>query len=333
MAAASTSHDVALLLDWEPLCTLGPALANHAGCVIRNCLYIHGGIEKYGSTSPSDKLFCLNLARSPGSWSEVKVAGSPHLSHHACVTLEDRYMVLIGGWDGHQRISNVHVFDAQEQQWLPMRTSGFPEGAGLSSHAAVVASGGILIVGREGSLRIQRKHGNVYTLTGSVNSGQFVYKKMTNNTASRSGHSINSVGNMLYIIGGRDDQLIEVHSGFGSREPVGSMNASIGSVAAQLKPLKKPPCGRKNHVSFTGTGCIVIHGGDTFDGRSREPVNELYLVTTSPHLNFYKLGNSSVARSSHVCVSTGERVIIHGGVMGKNVVCGDCHELKLLGKS
>jgi hypothetical protein len=239
-------------------------------------------------------------------------------------------MTLIGGWDGRQRVTKIYVYDTQEKRWLFMNDSGFPEGAGLSSHAAtVLSSGRILIVGREGSLRLQRKHGNVYEMTGSVLSGQFVYRKMTNATSSRSGHTVNCLGNTVYIIGGRDDQLIEFHSGYSTAEPNGSLTSKFADIVKSCKPMTKPPSGRKNHVTFTGTGCMIIHGGETFDGRSREPVGEMFLVTTKPHLTYYKIGNASVNRASHVCVNTGDRVIIHGGIAGKNVVHGETYELKL----
>ncbi|KAH3752989.1 kelch domain-containing protein 9-like [Dreissena polymorpha] len=323
MASAS---DHKLSVDWELVSRDGPAITNHTGCIIGTSFYIHGGVTKYGSTSPSDKLYKFDMLTN--SWAELTHAGSPCLSHHAAVALGNRYVVLIGGWDGRQRVSSVHVFDTQDNRWIPARDTGFPEGAGLSSHAAaVLSSGEILIVGREGSLRIQRKHGNVYLLTGSAASGQFTYRKMTNNTASRSGHTVNSVGNTMYIIGGRDDQLIECHSGYISHEPMGALTSKFADFANVLKPMAKPPCGRKHHVAVSGKGAILVHGGETFDGRSREPVGEIYLVTTKPHLQFFKVGNSSVGRAGHVCASCVEKVLFHGGVAGRNVVQCDTYQL------
>jgi len=323
MAAASSEK---LLVDWQLVTSDGPALTNHAGCCIRNAFYIHGGVTKYGSTEPSNRLFRLDPASS--HWTEVTSAGSPALSHHACVAVDNRYMVLIGGWDGRQRVSRVHVFDAQETRWVPAQDSGFPEGAGLSSHAAVLlATGEILIVGREGSLRIQRKHGNVYILSGNVMNGVFTYRKMTNNTSSRSGHSINSVGSTLYIIGGRDDQLVEFHPRFSSAEPTNSLTSKFADIAKSLKPLTKPPSGRKHHIAITGSGAILMHGGETFDGRSREPVGEMFVMTVKPHVTFYRVGVSDVKLASHVCVTSGDAVMFHGGISGRNVVQSDTYRL------
>ncbi|KAL4217715.1 Kelch domain-containing protein 9 [Mactra antiquata] len=323
MASASCDK---LPVDWELLCKEGPSLTNHAGCVIANRFYIHGGVTKYGNTSPSNKLYMMELTSA--RWVEITEPGSPTLSHHACVALENRYMILIGGWDGRQRVSKIYAFDTQEKRWLQMTDSGFPDGAGLSSHSATVLCGGeILIIGREGSLRIQRKHGNVYLLTGSVLSGKFTYRKMTNATASRSGHSMHCVGKNLYIMGGRDDNFVEFHSGYSSYEPTGTLASKLSEMS--FKPITKPPSGRKNHTSFVCNSCIIVHGGETFDGRSREPVGEMFLISTKPHLTYHKIGNSSVCRASHVSINTGDRIIFHGGIAGKNVVYGDTYELKL----
>lgn len=327
MATMATASGDKLSLDWELVCGDGPTLTHHTGCIIRSTFYIHGGVSKYGSTRPSDKLYRMELSSS--KWVEVVDAGSPSMSHHACVALENRYMVLIGGWDGRQRVTKVYVYDTQEKRWLFMRDSGFPEGAGLSSHAAtVLGTGEMLIIGREGSLRLQRKHGNVYLLTGSVLSGEFTYKKMTNATSSRSGHTVNCIGKSVYIIGGRDDQLVEFHSGYSSAEPNGSLNSKFTDITPSMKPMAKLPSGRKHHVTFVGKDCMIMHGGETFDGRCREPVGEMFLVVIKPHLSYYKIGNSAVCRASHVCVNTGDRVLFHGGIAGKNVVHGDTYELK-----
>lgn len=319
-----------LPLDWEVLLPAGPALANHVGAIIKDTFYIHGGVTRYRSIVPSDKLYCLDL--SSMIWNEVRIPGSPALSHHACVTLKDRYMVLIGGWNGHERTPNIFIFDTVENKWLYPTDTGFPEGAGLSSHAAtVLKTGDILVVGREGCLRTVEKHGNAYLLSGSVERGEFHYTKISDSTVSRSGHTITTIDKSAYIIGGRDDDFIEFHDGFTSTEPIGHLNSNFLNLCNQmpLKALCRMPNGRRNHVTIGGKGCLLIHGGETFDGRSRHPVGEMFLMTTKPEVRFYKIGTSPVARAGHVCVSTGDRILFHGGIGWKNVVYGDCYELKI----
>lgn len=326
----SSKYDDDLPLDWEVLLPAGPALANHVGCIIGNTFYIHGGVTKHRSIVPSNKLYKLDL--NTLIWNEVRIDGSPSLSHHACVPIADRYLVLIGGWDGQKRLSRVFVFDTVEKVWKYPTDSGFAEGAGLSSHAVLLLENGdILVVGREGCLRTVEKHGNAYILKADLNNLEFTYTKISDDTVSRSGHTINTIDNYAYILGGRDDDFIEYHSGFSSNEPIGELNSQFISVIKDynIKPLTRFPNGRKNHVAFGGKGCIIIHGGETFDGRSRTAVGEMLLMIAKPELKFFKIGTSPVARASHVCVNTGDRIIFHGGIAWKNVIYGDCYELKL----
>lgn len=318
-----------LPVDWEVLLPAGPARAHHVGSVIDNVFYIHGGVTKYGEITPSNKLFRLELSNM--IWNEVREPGSPALSHHACVALDNRYMVLIGGWDGLKRTSAICAFDTQDQKWLSLQDKGFPEGAGLSSHAvSVLTNKDILVVGREGCLKTKtnRKHGTAYLLSGSVEKGTFTYNKISDNTGSRSGHTCNAVDGVMYIIGGRVDELLECHDGYTSVEPIGTLNSNFSAISKYLQPLTRLPNGRKNHVTIGGKNSFIIHGGVTFDGRSRTAVDDMFLIITKPEFGIYKIGKSSVCRAAHVCVNMGDRVIFHGGVGWKNVVYGDCYELK-----
>ncbi|OWF39551.1 kelch domain-containing protein 9-like [Mizuhopecten yessoensis] len=307
-----------LLADWELVTPNGPSLTFHVGCILGSDLYIHSGMETKDGKQPSDKLY--RYSAGSASWQEIRATGSPALSHHACVSLAGRYMLLIGGWDGKSRTGKVVAFDSEKQQWLVQETSGFPGDAGLSSHTAtLLASGEIIIFGREGSLRMQRRHGNGYMLTGSVESGRFTFKEFTNAAASRSGHTSNIVGNKLCIVGGRENNLIEIHDRFKSGESDSqAVPSKLLSIVEKLTPMSKLPGGRKNHITISGPGIIFIHGGDTFDGRSRESVGEMFLVTFKPTMQFYKLGDSPVRRSGHICCIIGDKAFLHGGIGGKN---------------
>lgn len=198
---------------------------------------------------------------------------------------------------------------------------GFPEDGGLSSHTATALdSGEILILGREGSLRMQRRHGSGYLLSGSVESGKFTYREYTQETASRSGHTTNIIGSALYIVGGRDNNLVEVHPGFKSPKPPPTVTNQIITTMGKLSSVSKMPCGRKNHITVESPGAILIHGGETFDGKSREPVGEMLIFARKPTPSFYKVGVSEVKRAGHVCGVVGDKILLHGGFGGKNHV-------------
>ena len=290
--------------------------------------YIHGGVTTKDSKHPSDKLYCFNS----GSWKELSFPGCPALSHHASVSLDNKYIVLIGGWNGKVRTSNIYVFDTEKSVWTIPQVTGFPEGGGLSSHTALLLdNGSILVLGREGSLRMQRRHGNGYILKGSVESGKFHYSEFTHATASRSGHTQNIIGNKMYIVGGRDNNLIEVHQGFKSPFSCDSViTRKLSEITNKMTSLSKLPGGRKHHIAVSGPGLLFIYGGETFDGRSREPVGEMYIITFKPEMTFYKVGVSDIGRAGAVCVVHGDEILLHGGFGGKNNVYGDTYNLNFL---
>ena len=262
------------------------------------------------------------------TFQEITEEGSPTLSHHACVVVQHRYLVIIGGWDGKARVSDVHVFDTESRRWMHPQTSGFPTGAGLSSHTATLLDNGdILIIGREGSLRMQRRSGNAFLLTGDITSRHMKYTEHVIGVSSRSGHTVHVSHSTMYTIGGRSDQLIELHSGSKVTNICPTPLTKLVESVSKISPMKKPPGGRKHHISVAGKGCIFIHGGETFDGRSREPVSDIILMTLKPYVQYYKIEASPVGRAGHVCGVSHDKIIIHGGIGEKNVVTSDTFQL------
>ena len=331
MASKASDHNDANL-EWKMLSPVGPQVAHHVACIINNALYIHGGIDKVRSTTPLNKLHRMDL--DSGLWQEVRAAGSPTMSHHASVVLQNRYIVLLGGWDGSKRVCRIHVFDVQENKWFECETSGFPAGAGLSSHTAtVLADGRILIIGREGSARMQRKYGNAFLVKGSVESRKYTYSEYTIDIDSRSGHTTHIMGDKMVILGGRSDKSFEVHSFGRVHDPSPPLLSNISGHMGSLKPLPKPPCGRKHHVAIGGHGIVLLHGGETFDGRSRDPVPEVYVLKFKPQLCWFKLDNAPIGRAGHSLSAGQDKVVVHGGLGGRGVVYGDTYLLSFANKS
>lgn len=315
--------------NWRVVTPNGPSLAYHTGCMIGGQLFLHGGIDKKLSTTPLSTFYCMDIEAR--IWQQIRVADTPSLSHHACVVLEDRYIMLIGGWDGHVRTSSVCAYDTQEKRWIFPKVSGFNTGAGLSSHSAtLLSSGNILVVGREGSLRMQRRSGNAFLLRGSIQKGAFTYSEYPIGVSSRSGHSANIIGSSLFIIGGRADKLMEMHAGYKASvaTPSSGFMSHLAMLSKKLSPMKKPPAGRKHHIAVSGGGAIFIHGGETFDGRQREPVGDMYLFIKQSG-QWFKLCTSSVGRAGHVCCCHGNKILIHGGEGGRSVIHSDTYELEM----
>ncbi|KAA0193678.1 Kelch domain-containing protein 9 [Fasciolopsis buskii] len=223
-------------LQWvDTGCTDGPALKDHAGLILGDYLYVHGGQSagRDSFTEARQGLFRIQLYPLVGSWNDLTTSDSPLLSQHACLGMDDRYLVFIGGWTGKSRIPGVHTFDTVSQKWLPPALNepllkGFPSGAGLSAHSATkmqphpsgLGSFSSLIIGREGSLRTQRKAGNIYLLYGNVRTSgtgkmkaHYTYCEANSQltTSSRSYHTSTAASpNTLVTVGGRKDHMIEL---------------------------------------------------------------------------------------------------------------------------
>ena len=264
---------------------------------------------------------------------DFSVKNSPFLSHHCAVSLHERYIMLIGGWNGRVRLSDVFVYDTAEEKWIQVRTQGFNAGAGLSSHAAVVLSNNdILVIGREGGLRMQRRSGNAFLLRGDMKSRSFTYTEQAMGVSSRSGHTAHILLSRLVIYGGRGDKAIEIHDGYRSSSSQHHRSASfVDKLVAKkedLKTVTKPPCGRKHHIAVAGREALLIHGGETFDGKSREPVGEVFLLTFKPHMSWYKV-DVIAGRAGHVGIAYGDSLIIHGGEEGRSSVSSSTLKIDL----
>lgn len=180
-----------------------------------------------------------------------------------------------------------------------------------------------LVVGREGGLRTQRRHGSAFLLSGAPGKPRFLYESSALGTASRSGHTTLWADNTtLCVVGGRDDKLIELNrlKGCGmAARATAVARLQEAAKAGQLSKMSKTPGGRKNHACVgSGAGALLVFGGETFDGRSRGPVGTLLLICVHNELAFFEAGESAVKRAGAVCVvqpSSG-KTFLHGGFKG-----------------
>jgi hypothetical protein len=146
----------------------GPPVAFYGSCVIGNTFYIHGGVRTRADRAPSNRMFKFQGR----TWTDITTSDSPTLSYHRCVAMNNgQFLVTIGGWNGSKRKADIHVYDVREEKWYSTDVSGFPSDGGLNNHAVIPmknSPANILVIGRDGSLRIQRKHGDAYCLHADV---------------------------------------------------------------------------------------------------------------------------------------------------------------------
>ena len=97
-----------------------------------------------------------------------------------------------------------------------------------------------------------------------------------------------------------------------------------------ITPMKKLPSTRKDHTSLPcGSDLAIVYGGETFDGKLREPSNEVFVITLGTHEQWYNLGQIEFGRQGHTMVSLGDRLIVHGG-LGRSRVCSETFAIDLI---
>jgi len=138
----------------------------------------------------------------------------------------------------------------------------------------------------------------------------------------------------LYIIGGRADHLIQHYTGLPVENPT-VCNHLYSDLKQMIKsnlivPMKKLPSTRKDHTSIAcGSDLAIVYGGETFDGKIREPSNEVFVVTLDSHEQWFNLGQIEFGRQGHTMINLNDRLIVHGG-LGKNGVCGETFVIDFL---
>ena len=106
-------------------------------------------------------------------------------------------------------------------------------------------------------------------------------------------------------------------------------------MAARSAAVSKPMAGRKQHAAACGGhsgggggGLVFVHGGWTFDGKTRDPVGQMYAALVKRgDVRWVSLGESGVRRAGHVCCRDDTRVVLHGGEGARGAVHGTLHQL------
>ncbi|KAG5441016.1 hypothetical protein CSKR_101246 [Clonorchis sinensis] len=163
------------------------------------------------------------------------------------------------------------------------------------------------IIGREGSLRMQRRSGNIYLLYGNLPDGdgsssgaaRYTYCEASPqlSASSRSYHSSTAIStNTLVTLGGRSDRPVELVSWSRStdRRPstdwpgelvfpqgrcplVSSLIHDIRSdKLSTAKPSSSNQSCSRGHAAIPGDGGVLVTGGDGFNALVRDPLDSAY---------------------------------------------------------
>jgi len=319
------------------LTSLETARAFHASCVIGDKVYLHGGTRSYkGGEEPLNDIVVFDTSTKCAAAIKTKSQG-PSRSHHTCVALNDVLICIVGGWDGKKRTNDVWLFDVRKSEWTELKPEPKSDPpAGLSSHTCTLMNDNQMIVtGREGDVRMQRRFGSVFTLTVNVKKSTCLFQPYPKNIASRSGHtaSIFGVGKnntgKIMIIGGRDSNNVEnltldllqcTKSGHEISEAV---EERILSLAETSKPIKLTSV--KSHAVLNGKSLVLTHGGEEF-GRMRDTITSSIICYDKKAVNCKKLDylkdkdddDPDMNRMGHSFVCLHNELYIIGGMTHLN---------------
>ncbi|VDM34546.1 unnamed protein product [Hydatigera taeniaeformis] len=320
-------------------------------------LFIHGGISNASEKSQvcRNSLYKIRVFPSLGEWTELTTADSPFLSQHKCIPhYSSGCLCFVGGWTGKVRSAGVHVFDTNSGRWLPPalqepHLKGLPKGSGLSGHSLtpIVTRGNqvaALVIGREGSLRTQRRHGNAYILRGKINGSlkqngsgdpgrsqsSFVYTEMLSTTASRSYHTtIPVAAHTVLTVGGRatgfaeivttpNEVVLDVESG--QCKAVSRLIEKFTETeSSPIAESKLDKIGIRGHYAIAGGHGVLIGGGEGFNALRKDPSSEAFICLPSVSNSVFSLGKMKDRRCYAVCAvnATDGTAWLQGGLGGQ----------------
>lgn len=144
--------------EWEKICPNDPLGGNipdprdsHACTKLGSSMYIFGGSN---GKSPLNDMFSFNL--SLRNWSKIPATGEiPSCREgHSSIGLEDRYILVFGGWNGKTIFNNLFLFDNDNNFWKKIECEN--ELTGRESHSCSLVKDYIYIFGGQG-LTIRKK--------------------------------------------------------------------------------------------------------------------------------------------------------------------------------
>ncbi|KAM4013810.1 kelch domain-containing protein 9 isoform 2-T2 [Anomaloglossus baeobatrachus] len=324
------------------------ARAHHTCTPIQGRLYVYGGVK---SADPKDPPLNDIVTFDPEQTAAKSGArsGPFRRSHHDAAVLNNRWLCVVGGWDGARRLSTVCSYDTQTEEWASWaeEPSSNPP-AGLSSHTCTKASDRELcVVGREGGLRTQRRYASVYTLHVNASAKTYRYKEEESRTASRSGHAATFLQSgirhltgrawSLFVFGGREaaagDLVGKWEAGKIQEDasPDSRLSEQLSQLVASDKAKSEAPRSLRYHSCSAIGPFLVVYGGETFT-RSRDAIcNDLYICDTrcTPMSWFRFPGSDPLQKrvGHRTCLLNGRLYLVGGfGADGRTL----CPEISVL---
>ena len=234
-------------------------------------------------------------------------------SHHSAVEIGEKKLALIGGWDGKKRNSDVAVVDLEKKEIVHLKSlTGRSDPVGLSGHTAnrINDRGDILVVGREGGVREQRRFGDVFGLSLDLERRTYSYREAPFKLHSRSGHSADLLASSskVLLFGGRQSdpwQILDVRAEQRSSFLHEGHAELLERVLRSARPCEVKE-GLRYHASLNLDGRhVLVHGGENFRARENVSARLLLAKAVKKGIEWYELETSSrpVPRFGHALLA------------------------------
>ena len=125
---------------------------SHSVNIYKDKLYVFGGSCDNDSRNDLYE-FDLNT----NLWKAVEVKGSippPREGHSACL-YEDRYLVVYGGWNGKETLSDLYILDMSQMTWMAVEKTTGKEPASRESHSCNLIRDAMYVFGGQGNSAVK----------------------------------------------------------------------------------------------------------------------------------------------------------------------------------
>jgi hypothetical protein len=309
--------------------------AYHSCSAIGNSLFIFGGIRE--DRTVLDDMYRYNVEEN--SWTHIedrvprssssnpdvsrsfpkgRLCRAPAVSHHTATVMNDRYIVVIGGWNGKKRTAEIFCFDTQNTIWRQIPERGEVP-VGLSSHTAcLMSSKDILIIGREGGVHTQRRFSGAFNL--DIETGRYTEAPL--HAASRSGHTANlirvrtSKEYYLFVLGGRKSGGYELLGRWQHIERSTNRipQSKIEKILANCTVCDEPDGRQHSQTLHIGERYLMVFGGEKWSGVRENVTNEAYILDCHKMAWYIIPVSDNIPRVvGHTMCGIGEKALVFGG--------------------
>jgi len=298
----------------------GPRRVNHAavGLPGRRLMFVFGGYCTGDEYNKIDKIDVHVFNLSNFQWCKLKepskcdddYQSTPYMRYGHTASLIGCNIYIFGGRnDQHGACNILYCFNTNTFKWSIPNTTGTPPGA-RDGHSSCVVNTKLYIFG--GYKEVTQQFSSEMQFLESETM-TWHYPIWTTMNLWRDFHTCTSIGNKIYLFGGRGDSSGPFHTNRGIYDNAIYEFDTEKMDWTQIKTKGKTPKGRRSHSAVEYKGNLFIFGG--YNERLKthfadmwkfDPAKRRWTEIT-PH------GNGPCARRRHSCCMLGDEFVLFGG--------------------